>query len=131
QLRRCPAILSACPRLPPRRQRHVVALRCMHAPPPEIYTLSLHDALPILRGRTSHCLCAAQAGRALRTGRAAGTVRADSRARRHRSEEHTSVLQSRENLVCRLPLEKKNIGPYPTLGPSRALRFGTRGGIIN
>src|SRR5690606_40358373 len=26
----------------------------------------------------------------------------------HRSEEHTSELQSRENLVCRLPLEKKN-----------------------
>src|SRR5690606_39788163 len=29
------------------------------------------------------------------------------RARRHRSEEHTSELQSRENLVCRLLLEKK------------------------
>src|SRR5690606_40852974 len=30
---------------------------------------------------------------------------------RHRSEEHTSELQSRENLVCRLLLEKKNSGP--------------------
>src|SRR5690606_40863449 len=31
---------------------------------------------------------------------------------KHRSEEHTSELQSRENLVCRLLLEKKNTTPY-------------------
>src|SRR2546430_9623295 len=64
----------------------------------EIYTLSLHDALPIswwpsppaparapkCRGRSPHC-----------------------RRRAHRSEEHTSELQSQSNLVCRLLLEKK------------------------
>src|SRR5690606_41097227 len=35
-----------------------------------------------------------------------------SKRRRARSEEHTSELQSRENLVCRLLLEKKNRNPY-------------------
>src|SRR5690606_41576241 len=34
--------------------------------------------------------------------------------RRHRSEEHTSELQSRENLVCRLLLEKKNKSQHLT-----------------
>src|SRR2546430_13756826 len=61
----------------------------------EIYTLSLHDALPICR-----------AGRA--AARRAGP-RADGRVRNGaaRSEEHTSELQSQSNLVCRLLLEKK------------------------
>src|SRR5204862_6452741 len=61
--------------------------------PTEIYTLSLHDALPI-----SH-----------RDDRAADR-RPRQRRRRHlrvRSEEHTSELQSRRDLVCRLLLEKK------------------------
>src|ERR1035437_10445912 len=60
----------------------------------EIYTLSLHDALPI----------------------SAGTVGAARRSHRRwcaawrssRSEEHTSELQSRQYLVCRLLLEKIN-----------------------
>src|SRR5260370_20433319 len=65
----------------------------------EIYTLSLHDALPILqerRGAAAH---------------AAGTkeVALVHKAQQvgHRSEEHTSELQSHLNLVCRLLLEKK------------------------
>src|SRR2546429_9823574 len=69
----------------------------------EIYTLSLHDALPICaRPRQP----AARARRVARRcdlpspGRHAG-------ARRDRSEEHTSELQSRLHLVCRLLLEKK------------------------
>src|SRR2546427_2578240 len=63
----------------------------------EIYTLSLHDALPILD------LPAAQCGR--RSGRAQGLRhRLESEIR---SEEHTSELQSQSNLVCRLLLEKK------------------------
>src|SRR5215475_16069066 len=67
----------------------------------EIYTLSLHDALPIdalpARGSWGEWLeqLNALARRALR------------RPDRVRSEEHTSELQSRENLVCRLLLEKK------------------------
>src|SRR2546427_6053658 len=57
----------------------------------EIYTLSLHDALPISWSR-----CPANPGRP--------TARAWVR---WRSEEHTSELQSQSNLVCRLLLEKK------------------------
>src|SRR2546429_6825513 len=59
----------------------------------EIYTLSLHDALPISR----------RAFAGPPAGKCAGT----SRTRRRRSEEHTSELQSRLHLVCRLLLEKK------------------------
>src|SRR3712207_8239164 len=68
----------------------------------EIYTLSLHDALPIsdprghgrrrLGRRHEHRGCG---------GRAAAGPGPD------RSEEHTSELQSRQYLVCRLLLEKK------------------------
>src|SRR3712207_7476022 len=73
----------------------------------EIYTLSLHDALPIFHRR----------GRA-EGGRRAGPLRPGRRHRDRRgrpgprggdrrSEEHTSELQSRQYLVCRLLLEKK------------------------
>src|SRR6266567_9602934 len=68
----------------------------------EIYTLSLHDALPIsvrTRRRTRMAQPAASSGWRLRsTGPSPG----------RRSEEHTSELQSQSNLVCRLLLEKKN-----------------------
>src|SRR2546428_6044798 len=71
---------------------------------PEIYPLSLHDALPISR--------AARAARRSRCGaaawrRAARGRRPCCRAATARSEEHTSELQSRSDLVCRLLLEKK------------------------
>src|SRR5438477_9179365 len=68
----------------------------------EIYTLSLHDALPISAERPP-----------LRPPRAPGPRSWPGRARRgagcaaQRSEEHTSELQSHVNLVCRLLLEKK------------------------
>src|SRR2546430_4524604 len=61
----------------------------------EIYTLSLHDALPISEG----VLAQGESGVAQkRHGLGAGA---------ERSEEHTSELQSQSNLVCRLLLEKK------------------------
>src|SRR6266480_8007076 len=62
---------------------------------PEIYTLSLHDALPISSSATSGTLPCLKASNAamLRLTK--------------RSEEHTSELQSHVNLVCRLLLEKK------------------------
>src|SRR2546430_11414873 len=60
----------------------------------EIYTLSLHDALPIYRY-----------GDEIRPNQ----VWADCDPRDERSEEHTSELQSQSNLVCRLLLEKKKI----------------------
>src|SRR5256885_16896049 len=62
----------------------------------EIYTLSLHDALPIF---SSGCASSVPSG--LRWWKLVW------RARRARSEEHTSELQSPCNLVCRLLLEKK------------------------
>src|SRR5258707_9791657 len=72
----------------------------------EIYTLSLHDALPISTAST--------------TSRALPTLRPKTRSMsvisdmdrvlgRNRSEEHTSELQSRQYLVCRLLLEKKKL----------------------
>src|SRR2546430_6854731 len=74
----------------------------------EIYTLSLHDALPISAppGRWS---CWA---RPIWTSRRCWRRCARWRRRRPdraRSEEHTSELQSQSNLVCRLLLEKKKI----------------------
>src|SRR5689334_24697890 len=77
----------------------------------EIYTLSLHDALPIcarsaswprpraaLRGPDCRNWCGA---------RGSARVNAWSCSTRARSEEHTSELQSQFHLVCRLLLEKK------------------------
>src|SRR3712207_6993363 len=67
----------------------------------EIYTLSLHDALPISALAAPH--------RTHPRGR--WRVRAQANAEAvvlgERSEEHTSELQSRQYLVCRLLLEKK------------------------
>src|SRR2546428_4968625 len=72
----------------------------------EIYTLSLHDALPISYVSRSRLVAR---GEALprRTDRV--TIRSQGPAGRSstRSEEHTSELQSRSDLVCRLLLEKK------------------------
>src|SRR2546430_11874590 len=65
----------------------------------EIYTLSLHDALPISHARLTW-LSDAQATDEL--------VRSRETLVRRRSEEHTSELQSQSNLVCRLLLEKNN-----------------------
>src|SRR5439155_27330892 len=92
-----------------------------HPATPEIYTLSLHDALPISPTRarssrrstgssrpgsgprTSPAGCSGSPARAAPT--ASGATSPGSS--RRRSEEHTSELQSRGHLVCRLLLEKK------------------------
>src|SRR2546428_1120930 len=63
----------------------------------EIYTLSLHDALPISTSRGRRRCLAASTSASMMS--APGTC--------VRSEEHTSELQSRSDLVCRLLLEKK------------------------
>src|SRR5436189_5726236 len=63
----------------------------------EIYTLSLHDALPIYR----------HAPGALPPGRLPGDDSGPATSPGSRSEEHTSELQSPMYLVCRLLLEKK------------------------
>src|SRR5206468_12654411 len=82
--------------------------------PTEIYTLSLHDALPICMPPSTHRTeppGRAGAGPGGVTSRV-GTTRpfralSARNAVRRRSEEHTSELQSRSDLVCRLLLEKK------------------------
>src|SRR3712207_9078757 len=79
----------------------------------EIYTLSLHDALPILRraGRWRRPTPVVDAEFAVgpRNHDAIGDCASEGlrRCSAVRSEEHTSELQSRQYLVCRLLLEKK------------------------
>src|SRR5438445_7274913 len=63
----------------------------------EIYTLSLHDALPIAES-VRRGACSPTKSRCCQK---------PTRPQRSRSEEHTSELQSRQYLVCRLLLEKK------------------------
>src|SRR5258708_27214043 len=66
----------------------------------EIYTLSLHDALPICLGqRLGRAHALQHLGGAAAGLAAAGQLQG--------SEEHTSELQSPDHLVCRLLLEKK------------------------
>src|SRR3712207_9417445 len=81
----------------------------------EIYTLSLHDALPIsvnLYGVNINFLISARVGGHVTSATQAmmdsyGVSKVTADARDARSEEHTSELQSRQYLVCRLLLEKK------------------------
>src|SRR5699024_12399979 len=91
-----------------------------------LYTLSLHDALPILPSRTA---ATTQARTVCCTvGNAASPKKPTSRRARRfsgliatlqsaRSEEHTSELQSRFDLVCRLLLEKKKNDVYVSRAP--------------
>src|SRR5205085_11577512 len=81
---------------------------------PEIYTLSLHDALPIfyriLTERVLRSLPRAESSDGKTESLTRGVVRDKVFGRfveLFRSEEHTSELQSQSNLVCRLLLEKK------------------------
>src|SRR3712207_7488492 len=90
----------------------------------EIYTLSLHDALPIYRTgvrgwfvRRDHSLgVSVDAGFVTRIPDAFQTTVPDQLGN-GRSEEHTSELQSRQYLVCRLLLEKKNYPLFFSFSP--------------
>src|SRR5690554_7750503 len=78
----------------------------------EIYTLSLHDALPIFSNRIQAgpeqiSCCPGSEKREIMLACAASETGVRLSKRRKRSEEHTSELQSRPHLVCRLLLEKK------------------------
>src|SRR5258707_13251645 len=83
----------------------------------EIYTLSLHDALPISgRGAVVDADLLRAGGQVGVAGVAGVGLQfgGGSRDVDDRSEEHTSELQSRQYLVCRLLLEKKK--QFPSLG---------------
>src|SRR3712207_7288927 len=69
----------------------------------EIYTLSLHDALPISSSERRWCVVVAGCVTRLLASPRLLEIETTS----SRSEEHTSELQSRQYLVCRLLLEKK------------------------
>src|SRR5690606_42059318 len=105
--------------------RHLIST---HTAPPALYTLSLHDALPIYFTKPFHVRrcrllhsrpkpsefqrlqrrpTRPAQGLGSRAQKARHVYRRHRRTRLARSEEHTSELQSRENLVCRLLLEKK------------------------
>src|SRR3989449_2406802 len=73
----------------------------------EIYTLSLHDALPICAGRVPDRTLSSRQARQRGGGPLSAELQAPARGQGYRSEEHTSELQSRLHLVCRLLLEKK------------------------
>src|SRR5260221_8414977 len=79
---------------------------------PEIYTLSLHGALPIFGDQpvdfTRVDQARAEPARGLGSARHPQAQAVLPRTARVRSEEHTSELQSHSDLVCRLLLEKKN-----------------------
>src|SRR2546430_13234434 len=79
----------------------------------EIYTLSLHDALPILAILTAASTAWERQAlqtlmvSSIRASMPPSVLRSSPIPRMQRSEEHTSELQSQSNLVCRLLLEKK------------------------
>src|SRR5258708_14166168 len=82
----------------------------------EIYTLSLHDALPIFHALDAILTPIVDGTRTVSAARTPSFQRSAPAPKR--SEEHTSELQSPDHLVCRLLLEKKSPPPCPT-GPPR------------
>src|SRR5258708_12133436 len=87
----------------------------------EIYTLSLHDALPICRCCPAACASSSTSRSPWWPGPRSccwmSPPAACRRRRSSRSEEHTSELQSPDHLVCRLLLEKKK---FPTIHSDRS-----------
>src|SRR5438309_8333481 len=107
-------------------QRQSSVCLCNSPATTELYTLSLHDALPILSGTT---LAQAEVNTIrLRLLKIGAMVKVSVRrigvslssAHPDRSEEHTSELQSQFHLVCRLLLEKKNLSKPLVFNHERA-----------
>src|SRR3712207_7423087 len=88
-----------------------ISFLCNDAATTEIYTLSLRDALPISGSADPATVPSPRSKDAgppvARSSRAAAAARSAPLGSAVRSEEHTSELQSRPYLVCRLLLEKK------------------------
>src|SRR5207253_10263904 len=110
-------------------RRYDPVFLCFSATPTtEIYALSLHDALPIYYDRTERAcrfepIISDGASALVHRGAVsvpAMPVKLRTRRATLRSEEHTSELQSRGHLVCRLLLEKKQ--PQPRVAQHPLLR---------
>src|SRR5699024_12672914 len=82
--------------------------------PHQIYTLSLHDALPISREdiRSQQEMVIRDLEYKIKQAPDKASDEFMNQDKEERSEEHTSELQSRFDLVCRLLLEKKKITQY-------------------
>src|SRR5206468_12272762 len=93
-----------------------------HSPTPEIYPLSLHYALPIFINVLLNDVIPVPKSHTQRNLKAEPP-------QRMRSEEHTSELQSRSELVCRLLLEKKKDSRERGYAIQQARRPGTRAGL--
>src|SRR5438093_4010893 len=101
-------------------------LLALAAPATDPYTLSLHDALPICfqvgtrLGHVGELFFLAFQYAWLQPAGTEWVETPEKRVPLHRSEEHTSELQSLTNLVCRLLREKKNSGPSRRASRPRA-----------
>src|SRR2546422_6526361 len=102
--------------MPPVGRRMVLLFFFNDTATTEIYTLSLHDALPILIGchRPGNYYWSDDLGQNWQP-----LEGAPSSIEVYRSEEHTSELQSRLHLVCRLLLEKKRPKRYGSVPPGQ------------
>src|SRR5260221_8955596 len=89
----------------------------------EIYTLSLHDALPISPIITMAVVSGSFISNSTASLVGVPIMGSPTKEAVERSEEHTSELQSHSDLVCRLLLEKKKITghatPFRSCGPMR------------
>src|SRR5258708_19224602 len=102
-----------------RRRRAFLFFFFNDTAPTEIYTLSLHDALPILTFNSfndDYGVINHQADGKDKSKQRQGVDGESEERKKHecadRSEEHTSELQSPDHLVCRLLLEKKKTTKY-------------------
>src|SRR5687767_5614291 len=87
---------------------HIFSFFFLVASPTAIYTLSLHDALPISPADRRRGARASAPARSRAASDSTG-IRYSGPETAGRSEEHTSELQSLAYLVCRLLLEKKKL----------------------
>src|SRR2546422_4135644 len=92
----------------------------------EIYTLSLHDALPISTSPRSPGSSWRRSSARRRAASRRTAPGVPGGRREARSEEHTSELQSRLHLVCRLLLEKKK---FSAMDENKKREIARKGGI--
>src|SRR5205823_10904821 len=106
-----PTLTCARPRPPPHTPHHSTSSPAHPLPTPHLHSLSLHDALPISPAPARNGDYAQQHAHIAEGNAGQGCFEErEGSGGQGRSEEHTSELQSLAYLVCRLLLEKKNVG---------------------